>query len=145
MWISRFTRSSSRLALTRPARWEDRGGYRLFYMDGRPIERESDVHVMFDLVWLGSPSDVNREVNNGRGPADFTVSRGAHDKTVIEFKLASNSQLKRNLEKQAEIYQKGACCRRDQRTRRDLQPMRGIFPLSASRPQFQGPDCYTYE
>jgi hypothetical protein len=62
---------------------------------------------MFDLVWLGSPSDVNREVNNGRGPADFTVSRGAADKTVIEFKLASNSQIKRNLEKQAEIYEKG--------------------------------------
>ena len=79
---------------------EDRGGYRPFYVDGRPIEREADVHVMFDLVWLGSPSDVNREVNKGRGPADFTVSRGAADKTVIEFKLASNSQIKRNLEKQ---------------------------------------------
>jgi hypothetical protein len=87
---------------------EDRGGYRVFYVDGRPIERESDVHVMFDLVWLGSPSDVNREVNNGRGPADFTVSRGAADKTVIEFKLASNPQIKRNLEKQAEIYKTGS-------------------------------------
>jgi hypothetical protein len=83
---------------------EDRGGYKVFYVDGRPIERESDVHVLFDLVWLGSPSDVNREVNNGRGPADFSVSRGADDKTVVEFKLASNSQLRRNLEKQAEIY-----------------------------------------
>ena len=77
-------------------------------MDGRPIERESDVHVMFDLVWSGSVSDVNREVNNGRGPADFTVSRRSADKTVIEFKLASNSQLKRNLEKQAEIYKEGS-------------------------------------
>lgn len=87
---------------------EDRGGYRVFYVGGRPIERESDVHVMFDLVWLGSASDVNRETNNGRGPADFTVSRGAGDKTVVEFKLASNSQIKRNLEKQAEIYKKSA-------------------------------------
>jgi hypothetical protein len=86
---------------------EDRGGYRVFYVDGRPIEREQDVHVMFDLVWLGSPSDVNREVNNGRGPADFAVSRGSRDKTVIEFKLASNPQLSRNLQKQAEIYKKG--------------------------------------
>jgi hypothetical protein len=51
---------------------------------------------------------VNREVNNGRGPADFTVSRGSADKTVIEFKLASNSQLKRNLEKQAEIYKESS-------------------------------------
>jgi len=83
---------------------EARDGYKLFYVDGRPIEREQDVHVMFDLVWLGTPSDVNREVNNGRGPADFSVSRGAKDKTIIEFKLAGNPQLKRNLEKQAEIY-----------------------------------------
>jgi hypothetical protein len=86
---------------------EDRGGFRLFYSGGRPIEREQDVHVMFDLVWLGSPSDINREVNNGRGPADFTVSRGSTDKTVVEFKLAGNSQIKRNLAKQTEIYKKG--------------------------------------
>jgi hypothetical protein len=32
---------------------EQRGDYRLFYVDGKPIERESDVHVMFDLVWSG--------------------------------------------------------------------------------------------
>lgn len=83
---------------------EERDGYRLFYVDGHPIEREEDLHVMFDLVWYGSPSDVNRETNNGRGPADFVVSRGANDKTVVEFKLAGNSQLRRNLKNQTEIY-----------------------------------------
>jgi hypothetical protein len=51
-------------------------------------------------------------VNDGRGPVDFKISRGADDKTVVEFKLASNSQLKRNLERQTEIYQKASDARR---------------------------------
>jgi hypothetical protein len=49
-------------------------------------------------VWCGTEFDVNREVNNGRGPVDFKVSFGADDKSLIEVKLASNSSLKRNLE-----------------------------------------------
>ena len=49
---------------------------------------------------------MNREVNNGRGPVDYKISKGSKDKTVVEFKLASNSHLKRNLLKQVEIYEK---------------------------------------
>ena len=51
---------------------------------------------------------ISQEVNDGRGPADYKISRGALDKTIVEFKLASNRQLKRNLEKQAELYQKAS-------------------------------------
>jgi hypothetical protein len=47
---------------------------------------------------------VNREPDNGRGPVDYKVSMGAYDKSLIEFKLGSNTQLKRNLQKQVEIY-----------------------------------------
>jgi len=61
---------------------------------------------MYDLTWFGSVLDVNREVNNGRGPVDFKISRGAADCSLVEFKLASNKQLKANLQKQVEIYQK---------------------------------------
>ncbi|MEO0749940.1 MAG: hypothetical protein AAFZ10_16375, partial [Pseudomonadota bacterium] len=43
--------------------------------------------------------------NDGRGPVDFKISRGAKDKTLIEMKLAKNSHLERNLEKQVPIYQ----------------------------------------
>src|SRR3712207_6984239 len=50
-----------------------------------------------------TPLDVNREVNNGRGPVDFKVSMGSADKTLVEFKLASNSQLQRNLANQVAI------------------------------------------
>jgi hypothetical protein len=57
-------------------------------------------------MWWRTEFDINREPNNGRGPVDFKVSFGARDKSLIEFKLASNTALKRNLEKQVEIYEK---------------------------------------
>lgn len=87
---------------------ENKGGHKFFYLNGKAVERESDVHILYRLAWFGTPSDVTREANDGRGPADFKVSRGAEDKTIVEFKLASNSKLRRNLEKQAEIYQRAS-------------------------------------
>ncbi|MCI0561046.1 MAG: hypothetical protein MN733_21375, partial [Nitrososphaera sp.] len=80
---------------------ENKGGHRIFYVKGRPIEREEDVHILYRLTWYGTPSDVSREVNDGRGPADFKISRGAYDKTIVEFKLAKNSKLEQNLKRQA--------------------------------------------
>lgn len=50
--------------------------------------------------------DVNREPNNGRGPVDFKISAGASDKSLIEFKLAKSSSLKRNLERQVAVYER---------------------------------------
>jgi hypothetical protein len=87
---------------------ENKGGHKIFYVDNKPIRRESDVHILFRLTWHITISDISREVNDGRGPVDFKISRGAHDKTLVEFKLASNPQLKRNLEKQLEIYKKAS-------------------------------------
>ncbi len=88
---------------------ENKGGHRNFYSkSGLLIRHEKDLQTMFRLVWFGSPSDVSAEVDDGRGPADFKVSRGAKDKTIIEMKLAKNTQLKRNLEAQTEIYQKAS-------------------------------------
>jgi hypothetical protein len=75
-------------------------------LKGKPIKREQDLQVLFRLTWYSTQSDVNRETNNGRGPVDYKVSRGSKDKSLIEFKLASNSQLKRNLEKQVAVYEK---------------------------------------
>lgn len=83
---------------------ENKGGHRLFYDKDKPIRRESDLHIFFRLTWFATSSDVSREVNDGRGPVDFKISRGAIDKSLVEFKLASNPKLQRNLEKQAEIY-----------------------------------------
>jgi hypothetical protein len=85
---------------------EDNDGYRLLNRDGKPFSSESEVQIAFGLVWCKSDFDLNREVNNGRGPVDFKASFGSGDKSLIEFKLGSNTQLKRNLQKQIDIYEK---------------------------------------
>jgi hypothetical protein len=85
---------------------ENNDGYKIFYIDNKPIKREEDLQIIYRLTWFASEFDVNREVNNGRGPVDYAISKGAKDKTLIEFKLASNSKLKQNLQNQVEVYQK---------------------------------------
>lgn len=85
---------------------ENKDGYRIFYIDGQAIKRERDLQIMYTLTHHKIKSDINAEVNNGRGPADFVASNGSMDKTVIEFKLARNNKLKQNLHKQVEIYKK---------------------------------------
>jgi hypothetical protein len=83
---------------------EDNDGYRVFYVAGQPVKREADLHIMFRLTWYATVFDVNAEVNNGRGPVDYKVSKGSKNASLVEFKLASNSSLSRNLEKQVEVY-----------------------------------------
>jgi hypothetical protein len=85
---------------------EDQDGYRAFYIDKKPVKREHDLHIMFRLCWYASSFDVNQEPNNGRGPVDFKISKGAKDITLAEFKLASNSKFKHNLANQVEIYKR---------------------------------------
>lgn len=84
---------------------ENNNGYKVFYLNGVPVKRESDLQLMFRLTWFASISDVNSEVDNGRGPVDYKISRGSKDKTLVEFKLASNSKLKQNLANQVKIYE----------------------------------------
>jgi hypothetical protein len=91
---------------------ENKGGHKLFFTNGQPLRRESDLQILFRLTWFATPSDVNREVNDGRGPVDFKISRGARDKSLVEFKLAKNTQLKRNLLKQTLIYEKASDVKR---------------------------------
>lgn len=83
---------------------EDCDGYRWFYNGDQPIRREADLHLMYKLACYNTLSDENAEVNNGRGPVDFKLSNGRKDQTIVEFKLVKT--LKRNLEKQVEVYTK---------------------------------------
>ena len=85
---------------------ENNDGYRLLSRAGQPFSTEAEVQLAFGLVWCKSEFDVNREPNNGRGPVDFKASFGAGDKSLIEFKLGSNKQLERNLQKQIAVYEK---------------------------------------
>ncbi|HEY8066499.1 MAG TPA: hypothetical protein VIF40_17510 [Methylosinus sp.] len=84
---------------------ENKGGHRIFWHGDEAIQRESDLQILCKFIWFGTPSDASAEVNDGRGPVDFKISRGAFDKTLIEMKLAKNTKLKQNLEKQLPIYQ----------------------------------------
>lgn len=83
---------------------ENNDGYRLFYVNGVPVRRERDLHIMYRLTWYATSYDVNAEVNNGRGPVDYKVSKGKKNASLVEFKLASNTGLRRNLEKQVAVY-----------------------------------------
>ena len=87
---------------------EDKGGHRMFYVKGKPVQRETDLHIMYRLTWFGSDLDMNAEVNNGRGPVDFKISRGKKDASLVEFKLAKNSALEKNLQHQVRIYEKAS-------------------------------------
>lgn len=85
---------------------ENQDGYRLINRAGQPFSREEDVQIYFGLMWCKSEFDMSREVNSGRGPVDFKVSFGSGDKSLIEFKLGSNTSLKRNLQRQVKIYER---------------------------------------
>lgn len=87
---------------------EDNDGYRIFYKNGKAIASEETIQRVFRLTWFATPFDVNSEVNNGRGPADYKVSHGERDSTIVEFKLASSTSLKKNLLNQTEIYKKAS-------------------------------------
>lgn len=91
---------------------EDNDGYRLFYVDGKPVKRESDLQTMFRLTWCATAFDVNAEVNNGRGPVDYKISMGKVNAALVEFKLASNTSLEKNLRNQVAIYEKASNTKR---------------------------------
>ena len=98
-----FTASLKRITFLKQV-IENNDGYKIFYHKGEPIKREADLQVIFRLTWFSTKYDVNSEVNNGRGPVDYKVSKGSKDSTLVEFKLASNSQIEQNLENQVKVY-----------------------------------------
>lgn len=87
---------------------ENNDGYRIFYKSGKAIASEDTIQRIFRLTWFATPYAVDAEVNNGRGPADYKISYGERDATIVEFKLASSSSLKKNLLNQTEIYKKAS-------------------------------------
>lgn len=84
---------------------ENKGGHGILYSNGEQIAREKELQLLFRYTWFGSFNSISREVNDGRGPVDFLVSKGAFDKTLVEFKLASNTRLKQNLQNQTHVYE----------------------------------------
>lgn len=89
---------------------ENNGLYSLLYDDKRSPKHERAEQLLFfgiaDSYCFANNIDLSREINNGRGPVDFKLSRGALDKIVVEVKLTSNNQLKHGIETQLPIYMK---------------------------------------
>ena len=85
---------------------ESNDGYRV--INRHDFEKPCDERTVQDYFGLvlrtSKKSQVDREVNNGRGPVDYKLSRGKDDATLIEMKLASNRKLKKNLENQLDVY-----------------------------------------
>lgn len=69
---------------------------------------ETHIQLLFKSLCTMSSSSFcfDREVNNGRGPVDFLVSKGSEDRTILEFKLGSNKELEYNLQYQVDVYQR---------------------------------------
>lgn len=87
---------------------EDCDGYKTLYANGEKIAQEGDLQRLFRLVWFGTSYKLDAEVNNGRGQADFLISKGQENQRIIEFKLASNTQLARVFS-QVKIYEEANC------------------------------------
>lgn len=81
----------------------------LFDSNGKP-KKESASQLLFfgvaDSYCIANDIDLTREGNNGRGPVDFKLSKGASQKILVETKLTSNPQLNHGIEKQVPIYMK---------------------------------------
>ena len=87
---------------------EDCDGYRNLYHKGEQIAQEKELQRLFRFIWVDTTYKVDSEPNNGMGQADFIVSRGLYNQNIIEFKLASNSNLG-HVFKQVEIYEAANC------------------------------------
>jgi len=87
---------------------EDCDGYKNLYYKGEQIALEKELQRLFRFVWVDTTFKVDSEPNNGRGQADFIVSRGKYNQNVIEFKLASNKSLE-HVFNQVEIYEAANC------------------------------------
>ena len=83
-------------------------GYKNLYTDGKQIAKENDLQRLFRFVWYGTSYKVDAEPNNGRGQADFIVSKGQNNQNIVEFKLASNSTLS-HVFTQVKIYEAANC------------------------------------
>ena len=95
---------------------EYNGLHDLLFDSNKKPKHERAAQLLFfgiaDSYCMANNIDLSREINVGRGPVDFKLSRGALDKIVVEIKLTSNGQLKHGIETQLPIYMKQEKTRR---------------------------------
>lgn len=89
---------------------EEKGLWRLLYNDDSKPKREAAAQLTFfgtaSKICEQNDIDLSREVNNGRGPVDFKLSKGQKEKVIVEIKLSTNRDLIHGFTKQLPTYMK---------------------------------------
>lgn len=87
---------------------ENQGGWDLIHNDnGKPKSEAACQRLFLGIVrhyCKANNIDISPEVNIGRGPVDFELSRGVEFKALIEMKLANNSKFWGGLKNQLPKY-----------------------------------------
>ena len=87
---------------------ENQGGWDLIHNDdGTPKSEAACQRLFLGIVrhyCKANNIDISPEVNIGRGPVDFKLSRGVEFRALIEMKLANNTKFWNGLKKQLPKY-----------------------------------------
>jgi hypothetical protein len=78
---------------------ETKGGNEIFHYNGRPIEDEDNLSILFRLTWK-----AQRSANSGSPAEVITTWKPSRKSIKIVLKLCSNPQLKAALEKLRGVY-----------------------------------------
>lgn len=81
----------------------------LFDSEGRAKPEKASQLLFFgiaDAHCVANNLDISREPQTGRGPADFKVSKGYHERVIVEVKLTSNGKYLDGLVAQLPTYLK---------------------------------------
>ena len=89
---------------------EDCGLSRIFWTDDKQIRHERLPQLLFfavaDCYCKANDIDLSPEVNSGRGPVDFKLSKGYAARVLVEIKWSKNTKLVHGFETQLEEYAK---------------------------------------
>jgi len=93
---------------------EGKGGWQVFW-EGKPGEGRVMPESKMQLIFLGVLDEhfkmaglrLDREVETGRGPVDFTVTGDRRARVLIEMKRLSNTDFWHGLKAQTPIYMRG--------------------------------------
>ncbi|MFH1496206.1 MAG: hypothetical protein ABII82_00135 [Verrucomicrobiota bacterium] len=87
---------------------EEKGLQDLLFNESDAPKREGASQLLFfgvaDAYCAASNLDISREPQTGRGPADFKVSKGYHERVIVELKLSSNGKYLDGLTEQLPTY-----------------------------------------
>lgn len=89
---------------------EDCGLHRVFWTDDKKVRHERLPQLLFfavaDSYCKSNDIDLSPEVNSGRGPVDFKLSKGYNTRVLVEVKWSKNSRLVHGYEVQVAEYSK---------------------------------------